>query len=40
LKDYINKFLSYRNDPELYINDLIKSDNTDTLFNRLINLLK
>ncbi len=40
LKDYINKFLSYRNDPEVYINDLIKSDNTDTLFNRLIDLLK
>ncbi len=40
LREYISRFLDYKNDPEKYISDLINSDNDDTLFNRLINLLK
>ena len=40
LKGYIKRFLDYRENPEIYIKDLINSDNNDTLFNRLINILK
>jgi DNA helicase-2/ATP-dependent DNA helicase PcrA len=39
LKKYITRFLGYKKDPEKFIDDYLKYDSTDTLYERLAQLL-